>query len=84
MYRTRLDRVRNKINLNIRSVNALITYLGLEIHSWASCANVATDLICSSFVENSAVPQQPFTVVVAKWETHDVCHVLSDTLHASI
>lgn len=66
-------------------MNALITYFGLEIHSWVSCANVGTDLICSSLFENSAVPQQSFTVVVvvAKGGTQDVCHALSDVLHAS-
>lgn len=78
-------RVWNEINLNIKSVNAVITYFGLEIHSWASCANVGKDQICSSFFENSAAPQESFTVVVvgAKRGTQDVCRALSDVLHAS-
>lgn len=52
-------------------MNALITYFGLEIHCWASCANVGIDLIWSSFFENPAEPQESFTVVVvvAKWGT---------------
>lgn len=67
-------------------MNAVITYFGLEIDSWAGCANVGTDLICISFsFENSALPQESFTVVmvVAEWGTQGACHALNDVLHAS-
>lgn len=67
-------------------MNAVITYFGLEIDSWAGCANVGTALICISFCfGNSALPQESFTVVVVvgEWGTQGGCHALSDVLHAS-